>query len=341
MINQRLLTGLFALVVAVSVVANQGTALADLRSGHPPTLASAQIDNQHRLVITYSAPDGVTYGGYLFLGSDSKNAQPVSSNPAYGPIMYCNNNSTCQGRWKLAATPDVGPFTFTTEALDAQRFPAGTYYLQVDTTNEDPYASTRQEEFSNIVTVQIPPVSNAGGSASIQQIPLLITVSVPISNGSGLCIARRDHLIIGNRLVLVTNNYYAGLNRQLAKLTTLPPAVDAAYKQILKEKVAISEMLAHDQLRATAACSAAPSVVAENGDFVPIPIPRSNGAAACDTGRTHADYINREITKIVNNLRVTKRSQTVRIHQLEVRFNQLNADLKASWPKLLQACNPL
>lgn len=341
MIKQRLSIGLFALAVAVSVVANQGTAVADLRSGHPPTLSSAQIDSQRRLVITYTAPDGVTYGGDIYLGSDSKNAQPVSSDPRYGPLMYCSNNYTCQGRWKLAATPDVGPFTFTTEALDAQRFPAGTYYLQVITTDENPYASTRQEEFSNIVTVQIPPVSGGGGSASMQQIPLLLTASVPISNGSAFCVARRDHLIFGNKLVLVTNNYYARLNRQLAKLTTLPPAVDAAYKQILKERAAINEMLAQDQLRVKAACSVTPAVVSDGGDFVPIPIPSSNGAAACDSGRIHADYINREITKIVNNLRVTKRSQSVRVHQLEVRFNQLNADLKVSWPKLLQACNPL
>lgn len=189
------------------------------RSGNPPTVASAQIDSQRRLVVTYSAPDGVTYGGHLYLDNDPMDAQPVASDPQYGPIMYCNNKFSCLGRWSLAATPGSGPFTFTTEPLDAQRFPAGTYYVQVDTTNEDPYPSTRQEEFSNIGTVVVPAkaggettttggAKGGGGTASADEAVVTLSSSAtlwqndgkkkPISAGS-VTLADGERLISGSR----------------------------------------------------------------------------------------------------------------------------------------------
>lgn len=160
MVRRCMLAGAVAAVLLVSPSLTR--AAGAWRSGHPPTLVSAQIDSQRRLVVTYSAPDGVTYGGSLYLDNNARDAQPVSSDPTYGPIMYCNNNSSCLGRWTLAATPSSGPLTYTTEQLDPQRFPAGTYYVQVDTTNEDPFVSTRQEEFSNIVTVVVPAKGGGG-----------------------------------------------------------------------------------------------------------------------------------------------------------------------------------
>ena len=132
------------------------------RSGNPPTLQSAQVDGKRRLVVTYSAPDGVTYGGSVYLDNDPRNATPASTS-SYGPIMYCNNISRCLGRWTLAPNPGSGPFTFTSDPLDTARFPAGTYYVQVETTNEDPYASTRMWELSNIGVVKI--AATAGGGS--------------------------------------------------------------------------------------------------------------------------------------------------------------------------------
>ncbi|MGZ4389750.1 MAG: hypothetical protein ACXVZL_10250 [Gaiellaceae bacterium] len=133
------------------------------RSGNPPTLQSAQVDGKRRLVVTYCAPDGVTFGGSVYLDNDPKNATPASASQ-YGPIMYCNNISRCLGRWTLAPTPGSGPFTFTSDPLDTARFPAGTYYVQVETTNEDPYPSTRMWEFSNIGTVKITATGGSGGT---------------------------------------------------------------------------------------------------------------------------------------------------------------------------------
>lgn len=143
------------------------------RSGHPPIVSSATIDSQRRLVVTYTAPDGVTYGGNVYLDSNPLNATAPPGQ--YGPIMYCNNKFICTGRWKLSATPNTGPFTFTSEPLDMKKFPSGSYWLQVETTNEDPYASTRYWEESNIVSVSL------GGVPAPRQAVALET----ISNGCG------------------------------------------------------------------------------------------------------------------------------------------------------------
>ncbi len=126
------------------------------RTGNPPIISSAQIDEQRRLVVTYTAPDGVTYGGDLFFDNDPRNPQLGTVDPRYGTAMYCSNIRQCLGRWNLVTTPDTGPFTYTTEPLSASTFPAGTYYVQVETTNEDPYPSTRMWEDSNVVTVTVP-----------------------------------------------------------------------------------------------------------------------------------------------------------------------------------------
>jgi len=304
------------------------------RSGHPPTLVSAQIDNQRRLTVVFNAPDGMTYGGSLYLDNDLINATPASVSTTYGPIMFCNNKSTCLGRWNIGTDLKDGPFTFTTESLSSARFPPGTYYVQVDTHNEDPYASTRQEEFSNIVTVVLPSVPNPN------RVPLASSIKLPISNGSSLCNAWRDHLIIGNRVVKALNDYNTRMNAALAKMPTLSSAVEAVYQKALKQHAEITKAIAEDLLRANSACSDTPSVVAQNGDFVPIPIPGTNGTKACGTSRSHIAYVNQELTKVVNNLRMTQRSQRTRIGQLELRFNQLIADLNKSWPALLKACNP-
>ncbi|MDO8731121.1 MAG: phospholipase A2 [Actinomycetota bacterium] len=143
------------------------------RSGHPPVLSSATIDSQRRLVVTYTAPDGVTYGGTVYLDSNPLNATAPPGQ--YGPIMYCNNKSICAGRWKLAATPNSGPFTYSTEPLDMKKFPSGTYWVQVETTNEDPYASTRYWEDSNVVSVTLPGVPAPRKPVSLES----------VSNGCG------------------------------------------------------------------------------------------------------------------------------------------------------------
>ncbi len=149
------------LVLPLAAPANSASAVAPaLRSGNMPIVHSVTIDAQRRLVVTYSAPDGVTYGGRVYLGNDPRNATVTSS---YG-FMYCSNNSTCQGRWTLnEVTPATGPFTFTSPPLNAQQFPPGQYWVQVETTNEDPYPSTRYLQPSNIVSVTLPAGAPGGG----------------------------------------------------------------------------------------------------------------------------------------------------------------------------------
>lgn len=170
-----LLIGAVALMVAVPS-GSLGSARADSwRSGHPPVLQSARIDAQRRLVVTYEAPDGVAYGGSVYLDSNPLNAT-VPPAGQYGSFMYCNNKSSCMGRWKLPTSTATGPFTFTTEPLDKAKFPGGTYWVQVETTNEDPYASTRQWEDSNVLSVAVP-----GGVPAPRQPVALESVS----NGCG------------------------------------------------------------------------------------------------------------------------------------------------------------
>lgn len=154
-------------LISPSIAAGSHRPDAAYRSGHPPVIdpSSVQVDSQRRLTVTYSAPDGVTYGGSLFLDNDPRNGDPPASpDPQYGNAMYCSNISSCRKRWELDATPGTGPFTYTTESLDPQEVPAGTYYVQVETTNEDPYPSTRYLEQSNVVTVQVPAPAPSRGT---------------------------------------------------------------------------------------------------------------------------------------------------------------------------------
>ena len=118
--------------VAVVVVLAMSLALdAGARSSvSPPRLESATIDSQRRLVVSFVAPDGVNYGGHVYLDNDPRNTQ-LSGDPAYGQFMYCNNKGTCLGRWPLPTTSSTGPQTFTTPVLDPQTFPPGTYAIEV------------------------------------------------------------------------------------------------------------------------------------------------------------------------------------------------------------------
>lgn len=172
---RRHMFGLAALVLLVPAVAWSTASAAEgpgFRNKRPPVidLASVHVDAQRRLVVTYTAPDGVLYGGHVYMGNNPANATPAGGDPAYGQFMWCNNNSSCQGRWPLEeyGTAATGPFTFTSPVLDVATFPAGKWYVQVETTNEDQFASTRQWENSNIVTVELSaakPGTGDGGAA--------------------------------------------------------------------------------------------------------------------------------------------------------------------------------
>lgn len=148
----------FAAMFAASLAFDAGAR----SSVSPPRLQTATIDGQRRLVVSFAAPDGVNYGGHVYLDNDPRNTQ-LSGDPAYGQFMYCNNKGTCLGRWSLPTTSSTGPQTFTTPALDMQRFPPGTYYVQVETTNNDPFSSTRQWENSNVLAVELPAAGRVPG----------------------------------------------------------------------------------------------------------------------------------------------------------------------------------
>ncbi len=307
------------------------------RSGHPPTLISALIDSQRRLVITYNAPDGLTFGGKVYLDSNPLNAQTTTPDPKYGSFMYCNNKSNCLGRWELPTTTTTGPFTFTTEPLDSTRFPDGTYYVQIETMNEDPFPSTRMWEESLVSVVTLTTIAN---SASFD-IAELIALKLPIDNGTIPCFLARERISIGNRLAKAINTNVQKLKTLVAKVANPSTKLKDDLAKISTWISTVTTMRGKDQKNVTSACSAAPSLVAANGTFTSIPIPPANGKAGCTTSRSHLNYLNQELKKVVANLTVTKKSQTVRVKQLEVRFNQLTADLEKSWPVAFQACNPV
>jgi hypothetical protein len=146
---------LAAAIIITALPAAPSSAVAPTwRSGNPPVIQSATVDAQRRLVVTYVAADGVTYGGSVYLDSNPENGSIPPG--VTGQFMYCNNNYSCTGKWALTATPETGPFTFTSPPLSATTFPAGQYWVQVETTNEDPYPSTRYWEPSNVVQVTVP-----------------------------------------------------------------------------------------------------------------------------------------------------------------------------------------
>lgn len=312
------------------------------RSGHPPTILSAKFDDQRRLVVEFSAPDGMAHlnarekdprGGSIAVDNDPVNSKPAYET-TYGPLMACNNKGTCMKSWQLPTYAEKATYTFTSEPLNQQQFPDGTYYLQVNVFNEDPYASTRQEEFSNIATVILQT------AAPSHIVPLLLPALLPANNGTPLCIAWRTFMSIGNLAALAQNNYNATMNARLEKMSNFPPVVEAIYQRTLKETAAGKAALAKNSARANSACSAAPSVVVRNGGFIPVPVPASNGTTACKKDRDHLIYVNQELLKVVNNYRTTVRSQTTRIRQLDTRLNQLTVDLQKTWPLVFKACAP-
>lgn len=146
----------------------------------PPTVSSVTVDAQRRLVTTWSAPDTMQYGGHLFLDNDPRDAEPGTGDPRYGSFMYCNNKSTCLGRWDLPLSPGSGPFTFTTESLDCTRFPAGRYYVQLEGYNQDPYPSTRQWEESAVVTLKLAACGAVATTTAAGS-----TTTGAVGNGSG------------------------------------------------------------------------------------------------------------------------------------------------------------
>lgn len=322
----------FFLLASSPGAANAATAW---RSGHQPTIISAEFDNQRRLTVLFNALDGVTYGGFVLIDNDPANAKPAAVT-SYGPIMPCNNKGTCMGSWPMPANAESNTYTFTTEPLSEQKFPAATYYLQLDTWNEDPYPSTRQEEFSEIRIV----VLSSSPSPVPHKVPLLTPMKLPVNNGTPLCNAWRDQLVLGNQVVQALNDRNKRMNTALAKMTTFAPTVEAIYQRSLKETSNIKSALEKNLDRVNSACGDAPSVVAQDGEFVPIPVPTGNGSTPCKKSRDHIVYINQELSKIVQNIRTTKLTQTTRIKQLNTRFNQLIADLKKSWPVLFRACYP-
>lgn len=314
------------------------------RSGNPPTIVSAKFDDQRRLVVEFNAPDGMAHlnaresnprGGSVVMDNDPVNAKPASET-SYGPLMACNNKGNCKGYWSLPTYPEKSTYTFTSPPLSEKDFPAGTYYLQVNTFNEDPYASTRQEEFSNIETVILGKVSIAPSHV----VPLLLPVRIPVSNGTSICIAWRNYMAIGNLAARAQNAYNAAMNARLEKMSSFPPAVEAIYQRTLKQTSAGKVALAKNGARAISACSAVPTAVAKNGEFVPVPVPASNGTAACKKNRDHLVYLNQELLKVVNNFRTTSTSQTTRTKQLNTRFGQLTADLEKTWPLVFKTCAP-
>lgn len=307
------------------------------RSGHPPILISASIDSQRRLVIAYSAPDGLTFGGKVYLDSNPLNAQTLPPDPKYGSFMYCNNKSNCLGRWELPTTTATGPFTFTTEPLDSTRFPDGNYYVQVETTNEDPHGSTRMWEESLVSVVTLTTIAS---SASFD-VAELMALKLPIDNGTISCFLTRQRITIGNRLADAINKNVKKLKTALAEVTNPSTKLKDDLAKISAWISTVAKMREKDQKNVTSACSAAPSLVTASGTFIQIPIPPANGKAECTTSRFHLNYLNQELKKVVANLTVTKKSQTVRVRQLEVRFNQLTADLEKSWPVAFSACNPV
>src|SRR5207245_6216747 len=99
---------------------------------------------------------------HVYLDSNPQNANTPTGG-TYGTAMYCSNNYTCIGRF----TMPVGQTSpFTTPALDAKTFPAGTWYVQVETTNNDQFASTRQFEESNVLPVTL--AAGGGGTTTTQ-----------------------------------------------------------------------------------------------------------------------------------------------------------------------------
>lgn len=313
------------------------SAVATYRSGHPPIIISAVFDSQRRIEVRYKADDGLTYGGKVYLDNNPLNAPTPIKDTTYGDFMYCNNKSNCLARWALPVSPDVGPFTFLSEPLDPIRFPDGTYYVQVETFNEDPYPSTRMWELSAVSVVVLTTIAS---SASLN-VEKLAALKLPIDNGSQSCFLLRERLSLGNRLATTINKNVEKLNNALEKVKNPSTKLKGDLASISAWIGEVSAMREKDRMDANSACGTTPSLVGLDGTFVPIPIPPSNGKSACTKIRNQLNYLNQELKKVVGNITTTKKSQVVRVQQLEIRFKQLSASLTKAWPTALKECNPV
>jgi hypothetical protein len=133
-----------------------------------PAGDSATVDNGRHLVVTYTAPDTMQYGGHVYLDNDPRDPTQLSGSTRYGQFMYCVDQSTCKTSFPLPMNSGTGPFTFKSDALSCTAFPPGTWYVQVEGYNQDPYPSTRQWEESKVITITLPPCSSGGSSSSTQ-----------------------------------------------------------------------------------------------------------------------------------------------------------------------------
>lgn len=306
------------------------------RDGIPPVIISAVVDSQRRLEITYKADDGLTYGGTVYLDTDPLNAQTAVKDTRRGDAMYCRTRWKCK-TLGISAAPGVGQFTYLSKPLDPSQFPAGTWYVQVATYDRDPDPSFRGTLASNVAVVALTTVSS---SASLN-VEKLDAISLPINNGSKRCIQIRNRISIGNRLAATINKNVEKLNTLLEKVVKPSEKLigDLASMTTWIEKV--STMREEDIAVANEVCGATPELSGWDGSFTPIPIPPSNGKAACTNIRNQLNYLNQELAKVVGNMTTTKLNQVVRIRQLEVRFKQLSASLDKAWPKALKACSPV
>lgn len=330
----------FIISVALIVSANTSMSLSasaaeTYRSGHPPIVISAIFDAQRRLVVEYKADDGLTYGGKVYLDNNPLNAPAPIKDTKYGDFMHCNNKSNCLARWTLPVSPDVGPFTFLSEPLDPIRFPDGTYYVQVETFNEDPYPSTRMWELSVVSVVVLTTIASSA-SLNVQK---LTALKLPIDNGSPSCFLLRERLSLGNRLAASINKNVEKLKTAIEKVKNPSIKLKGDLATISRWIGKVSTMRDKDRTDANLACGTAPSLVGLDGTFIPIPVPPSNGKSACTKIRGQLNYLNQELKKVVDNIIMTKKSQVVRIEQLEVRFKQLSASLVKAWPIALKECN--
>lgn len=314
------------------------SAVQTYRSGHPPVIISAVIDSQRRLEVVYRADDGLTYGGKVYFDNNPLNAEPPAYvDTKYGNFMYCNNKSNCLARWSLPVTPDVGPFTFLSEPLDPIRFPNGTYYVQIESFNEDPFPSTRYWENSAVSVVLLTTVSSSA-SISVEKLDAL---KLPIDNGSERCSQLRQRLTLGNRLATAINANVKRWNTALEKVKNPSANLKAGLEAISKWIVGVSALREKDRADADAVCGTAPELVGLNGNFTPIPVPPSNGKSACTKIRNQLNYLNQELQKVVGNITMTNLNQVVRIRQLRTRFGQLSTSLAQVWPTALKACAPI
>ncbi|HYA45215.1 MAG TPA: hypothetical protein VED59_06390 [Acidimicrobiales bacterium] len=289
---------------------------------------------------------------------------PANGDPLYCYyVLYNSRTGDCPGHFDLGDADT----SYDTDPLQVGE----TYYVQVFVANHcftedtcqapgenwDPYYY-----WSNVVQiVDNPPTTTTTSSTTttttvpeatttttvhLDPIALLPVIKLPLVNGTAGCDDARDQLALDNLVANYFNPLIEKADARIAQANAAGSWTDegrAAYGELRRIRQVWAQRLgawqAADQAKAEEACSSHAAVARafEANMFNPLPVPRTNGTAACNADIKQINYLNTMLSRAFKQLGFRALSLTtnfqkeVPIQQLQTQINRLDAQMTAVW----------